>query len=209
LRECLFSIVVSGGTSKGRVNYRSAMDIDKLMDAFHRIVASVRSENDLNCCWDAILNITGQTGNETLAKADIRADLSSITLQLTSAIQLEPIPSTIKLLWFGLFDARQGEKKFAGYYFAGWANETQIQEGGPSPYFPAHRYLTSTLLNTVKDESCRFSGRDDQFSVLDYAVMFGAAATLSKFAAQNAGIQLPIYVGFDSGDFACIKRSPN
>ena len=202
----LFATVISGGTNNGRKLSLSVMDIDKLTDAFHRIVASVLSEDDLDCCWAAILRITGQAENRTLAKADIHADVKSVSVQLTRAIQSDPIPSTVKLLWFGLFDERQGEKELAGYYFVGWMNETQIQDGGTAPYSPAGRYITSTLLNTIKDESCKFSERDDQFAVLDYAVMFGAAAALSKFSAQISCIQLPIYVGFDSGDFACVKR---
>jgi hypothetical protein len=36
--------------------------------------------------------------------------------------------------------------------------------------------------------------------------MFGTAATSSKFATRLLGITLPIYVGFDSGDFARIAN---
>src|SRR5262245_10569598 len=105
-----------------------------------------------------------------------------------------------------IFDGVQGDEEYAGYYLAGWTSEEQLEEGGTPPYFPKSRYITSGLLNMVKSEAGRIGGGSPKFSVFDYAVMFGAAATLSRFAARSLGITVPIYVGFDSGDFARIAN---
>ena len=170
------------------------------------MVETISSSNDLSKCWQEILKITEEQGNEALASANIRSDLDSIVAQVKNTLDTQPPSSEIRLLWFGLFDGLRGDKEYAGYYIAGWTGEEQLVEGGPIPYFPESRYITSQLLDAVKNEAVRIGRNSPKFCVFDYAVMFGAAATLSRFAAQSLGITLPIYVGFDSGDFARIAN---
>jgi len=182
------------------------MNTDELISAFHQMVTTVSSSNDLSKCWHEVLEINGQQGNLTLAPADIQSDLDSIVVQVRKILHAEPTSSGIRLLWFGLFDGLRDDKEYAGYYLAGWTDEKQLGEGATPPYFPESRYMTSHLLDTVKSEAVRIGRESAKFSVFDYAVMFGAAATLSRFAGLSLGISLPIYVGFDSGDFARIAN---
>jgi hypothetical protein len=170
------------------------------------MVETISLSNDLSKCWREILEITGEQDNVALASADIKADLDSIVAQVKKALDTQPPSSEIRLLWFGLFDGRRDDKEFAGYYLAGWTGKEQLDGGGPPPYFPKSRYFTSQLLAAVKNEAVRIGKDSPKYSVLDYAVMFGAAATLSRFVARSLGITLPIYVGFDSGDFAKIAN---
>jgi hypothetical protein len=182
------------------------MSINELANTFYRMVDTISSSNDLNRCWRDILEITGEQGNMALASAEIKSDLDSIVAQVKKTLHTQPPSSEIRLLWFGLFDGRRGGKDFAGYYLAGWTSKEQLDGGGPPPYFPESRYFTSQLLDTIKNEALRIGTDSPKYSVLVYAVMFGAAATLSRFATRSLGITLPIYVGFDSGDFAKIAN---
>ena len=182
------------------------MNTDELITAFDRIVTAVRSSNDLSKCWHDVLEINGEQGNAALTSADIQSDLDSIVEQVRKTLRTHPPSSEMRLVWFGLFDGIRGDKEYAGYYIAGWTNEEQLNQGGPPPYFPESRYITSRLLDAVKTEAVRVGGDSPKFSVFDYAVMFGAAATLSRFAALSLGIERPIYVGFDSGDYARIAN---
>jgi hypothetical protein len=182
------------------------MNRDELITAFHRMVATVSSSNDLSKCWHEVLEINGERGNVTLASADIQSDLESIVAQIKKTLDAQPPSSQIHVMWFGLFDGLRGDTEYAGYYLAGWTDEQQLNEGGTPPYFPESRYLTSQLLDIVKGEAIRVGGESPKFTVFDYAVMFGCAATLSRFAALSLGFGVPVYVGFDSGDFARIAN---
>lgn len=182
------------------------MDTDKLISMFHQMVATVSSSSELSKCWQEVLEITGQQDNLTFASANIQSDLDSIVAQVRNILHAEPLSSGIRLLWFGLFDGLNDDNEYAGYYIAGYMDEKQFDEGATPPYFPESRYITSDLLNIAKSEAVRIGPASAKFSLFDYAVMFGAAATLSRFAALSLGIGLPIYVGFDSGDFARIAN---
>ena len=68
-------------------------------------------------------------------------------------------------------------------------------------YFPTRRFLGSGLLQGIKMEvTCE--GGDHYF--YDYALMFGAAAMLARFALHKLGLPYALVVGFDSGDIVRI-----
>ena len=182
------------------------MDLDESFDVFRRIVAAVSSSIDPNQCWEEILEITGEQGNSTLASVNMQFELDSIVTQVGAVLREEAPPPEIRLLWFGLFDGLRGDREYAGYYLAGWTDEKELDKGGPPPYFPNSRYLTSQLLDLLKDEARRVGEDSPRFAIYDYALMFGAAATLSRFAVRSLQATLPVFVGFDSGDFAQVAN---
>ena len=188
----------------------TCMNANELVKVFDEIALKVRSSKDLSSCWRDVLEITGQRANATVASVDIESDLDSVVLQVKNTVDAEPPSSEIRLLWFGLFDAARDGQEYAGYYLAGWTNEKQLHKGGPPPYFPESRYMRSKVLDAVKSEAVRVGGESpetyEEFRLFDYALMFGAAAALSRFAALALGVGLPIYVGFDSGDLARIAN---
>lgn len=185
------------------------MNTDELVNVFDQLVMTISSSNDLRKCLHEVLEITGQGGNEALGSVDVGADLDSVVSQLKNTLEMKPPSSEIRLFWFGLFDELCGDKERAGYYFGGWTGEEQLHEGGTPKYFP-ECYLKSKLLEAVKGEAVRIGRKSPdmypEFRVFDYAVMFGAAATLSRFATLALRVGLPTYVGFDSGDFARIAN---
>jgi hypothetical protein len=61
--------------------------------------------------------------------------------------------------------------------------------------------LESPLLDRVKVEALH-AGED--YNSYDYALMFGAAAILAKFAMRELGLKETLLVGFDSGDRAVV-----
>ncbi len=58
------------------------------------------------------------------------------------------------------------------------------------------------LLNQIKIAEAELPDRAD---VLDYAVMLGGTALTVKGAIQVQKVSLPVYVGFDSGDFLLVS----
>lgn len=189
------------------------MDCDRLLAQFHRIVEAVRSEDRPLSCWAEVLEITSQRSNEALAGLDIVSDIISLTEQTDRLLRAAPLPTGVTFLWFGLCDSAIGDREIEGYYVSGWSG-TNPDEDRSLAYFPESRWLTSSVLNSIKDALRRVEKaalhtgkeRPEDYHVLDYAVMFGAAAILTKFAIQPLNAQkIPVYVGFDSGDWALVN----
>ncbi len=182
----------------------------ELAEAFAKIVALVRLADDPVSCWSGILDITGQSSNEKLRSIDVRGDIAFVSEQIRRVLDVAPVPTGIRYFYFGLFDQLLEGREVAGYYVSGGSGdhaEKELAEGGRPQYFPPRRYLRSTILNVVKEEVLRLRQSTQTYAaseLFDYAVMFGAAALLTKFAALSLGVRLPIYLGFDSGDFARI-----
>jgi hypothetical protein len=159
-----------------------------------------------------VIQATKQAGNLALAHADVASEIASVAESLKQILDREPIPSDVRCLYFSLFDRVQGEKEAIGFYVSGWASEDaddELAEGGEPLYFPKRRNMRSGLLDKVKSQSLRAgssSVANEERQLLEYALMLGTAALLSKFAALTLGIKMPVYVGFDSGDFARVAN---
>lgn len=189
------------------------MDCDRLLAQFYRIVEAVRSKDRPLPCWAEVLEITGQRSNEAVAGLDIVSDMISLTEQTDRLLRAAPLPAGVTFLWFGLCDVVIGDQDIEGYYVSGWSG-TDPDEDRSLVYFPESRWLTSSVLNGIKDALRRVEKtaldagkeRPEDYHVLDYAVMFGAAAVLTKFAIQPLNARkIPVYVGFDSGDWALVN----
>jgi hypothetical protein len=145
---------------------------------------------------------------------DFPTDVASLASQVEGVIAVDPIPSEVTFLWFGLFDLRTGDN--VGFYISGGTG-TNPDRDQRRLYWPEGRYLTSRVLDTTKatimqvKRSARQKGKElsDEYHLLDYATMFGAAALLTRFAIRSLTIRLPVYVGFDSGDWALVENTPS
>jgi len=191
------------------------MDFDRLLAQFHRIVEAVRSKHQPLSCWSEVLEITGQRSNEAVATLDVRTDIVALTEQIAHLLQANPLPGEVAFFWFGLCDLLIGDKEVEGYHVSGLSGTGPDDENQSTVYPPqeAH-WLESRVLNGIKDaikqteRAALAAGneRPEDYYILDYAVMFGAAALLTKFAIEPLNLQIiPVYVGFDSGDWALVN----
>jgi hypothetical protein len=73
--------------------------------------------------------------------------------------------------------------------------------GGTLPHLPKNGHLKCELLEQIRIAHAELPEVAD---VLDYAVMLGGAALTVKGATQ-VGVSLPVYVGFDAGDFLLVS----
>jgi hypothetical protein len=177
------------------------MNLDQLGAAFRRIAEEVCNATDPQSCWSQILSLSGQSQNERLANLDMNADIDAIHAQLAEIFKTSPPPENLAFFYFGLFERRSG----TGYYVSGYeardASATLTSGQEPS-FFPANRHLSSRVLEVVDAEAARMPA---ERKTLTYAVTFGAGAVLSRFAMLALQFRRPVYVGFDSGDFARIE----
>jgi hypothetical protein len=155
--------------------------------------------------WLQVLAITGQSRNSLLTKLDILEDSFEIAKQVAKIVHTDPFPANLTFLYFGLFDKpalRSGEIS-QGFYLAGGdaSNPVRALEDGNLSYFPKHRFLKSIVLDTAKAMET-----PEQNDLFGYALVFGAAATMTRATMKHLSIDLPVFVGFDEGDYALISR---
>ena len=177
------------------------MNSDQLGAAFRQIAEDVRAASDPKRCWSQILNVSGQDSNERLADLDVNADIHIVHMQLAEIFKALPPAQNLAFFYFGLFDRPSGTAYYVSGYEAPDAIGTLTNGEKPS-FFPANCHLSSHVLEAVDAEIARTPAEQ---KVLAYAVTFGAGAVLSRFATLALKLPQPVYVGFDSGDFARVK----
>jgi len=182
------------------------MELDSMETYLAQIEMAVRTQKNPDQSWSEVLRIARMSDHPLLALLDVSAESDAIVKQVVEILGKEPPPPDLTFVYFGLFDLLEGtdQQPSAGYYMAGGsANDpAQALAVGDLSYFPDHRFLQSSLLDQIKEVGRQ--ARDTQTSVLDYAVMLGAAATLAKAVACRLGFNVPVFSGFDSGDFVQI-----
>jgi hypothetical protein len=175
----------------------------------HAMLAAVRGAQTADDAWKEVVAVARQMGvviPDDLRQASAEAEVQIIAAQLRTIVERNPIPPSVTFLYFGLFGAvRLGSgEEAAGFYVAGGSGsdaEPAIDRPEDLVYFPLDRYLESPLLDRVKAEALH-AGED--YNSYDYALMFGAAAILAKFAMRELGLKETLLVGFDSGDRAVV-----
>ncbi len=168
---------------------------------YHAVVHLLQREPNLSQRWQALLRLADQPSANRLRGVDIGEEAIAVVDQLTRIWVQEPVPAALTFLYFGIYDlAKQGSAgEPAGFYISGGDGDPSRQlESGNLSYFPKHRQLHSNVLDEIKAVAKDFP---EQAAFLDYTVMLGCAAILARDAAENLKIALPIYVGFDSGDY--------
>jgi hypothetical protein len=173
----------------------------KRLTAFRKIYKMLRTAQAPNNCWQTVLDVTEQTDILSLSQGDIVQDIGSVANQLRSIWKEEPIPTDLRFFYFGLDDVwnEREQKEEAGFYVSGGRSQNAREElkSGVS-YLPRGRYLSTVTLKQIKEVERQLPERQE---MLDYAVMFGAGAIIAKFAIKMVGVDLPVYVGFDFGDY--------
>jgi hypothetical protein len=179
------------------------MDLGKLFD---EITTLVRKSTDPVRCWFEILQ-AAQEDSSRLRNARLESEINSLKDQLSHIWTQNPLPSNITFLYFGIFDACDEDKsnERVGFYVSGGdvSHAEEALEEGRLAYFPKDRFLRTDLFQIVKEVAALAEQRRE---LLEYAIMFGAASVLAKFAIIACDLALPVYVGFDSGDFALVKQ---
>ena len=139
---------------------------------------------------------------EELGRVSAEAETQIVAAQLRSILERSPVPPNLTFLYFGLFAAvRLGSGEEAAGFHVGGGSSAEVEPTIDGPeyltYVPLDRFLESPLLQSVKAEALR--GEED-YDFYEYPLMFGAAATLAKFAMRELRIEKTLVVGFDSGE---------
>jgi hypothetical protein len=124
--------------------------------------------------------------------------------QVEDIVANEPVPDDLAFAYFGLFDSLDGgdsgDTARVGFYFAGGAtpNCEDALENGDLSYFPAGRRVHLDVLDRIREEGRK---TPELQLIFEYLLLLGAAGVLAKSAITRLGVQMPTFVGFDSGDY--------
>ena len=177
------------------------------MIEYHRAVANLlQSHSDPSHCWRELLRLVGQSSLGKFEGIEIEADIHDLAGQLRTIWSHEPIPPSVTFLYFGLYDRYQQAPAttHVGFYVSGGDGDpTHELTTGNLAYLPMRRQLDSNVLNQVKGAK---PDSTDQADLFEYALMLGGAALVSRAAVESLAISLPVYAGFDSGDFVLASR---
>ena len=180
------------------------MEGDALAIIFGNILSLLKNEDDPVLFWKKVLETAGEQ-SFSLRNMDINADIDNIAEQVRNILKLEPIPANLTFLYFGLYDIldSDGEEKPGFYLAGGQANSPESAlDNGDLSFFPDNRLLQSATLNAIYRI---LQQKPERTEVLKYAVAFGAAGIIAKNTSVSLGLKIPVYVGFDSGDYALVS----
>jgi hypothetical protein len=154
--------------------------------------------------WQQILAACSQSENLELSAIDFELWSRLAGDHVEEIVAAEPLPDDLAFVYFGLYDSLDGrdsaDKARVGFYFAGGAspNCEDAIENGDLSYFPTGRRIHIDVLDRIRN-----AGRKtpEQQLIFDWLLLWAAAAVLAKSAITRLEVQMPTFVGFDSGDY--------
>jgi hypothetical protein len=161
--------------------------------------------------WTALVQETARHGAvpPELRGWDVGEDTALLRGEVIGVLEREPVPPEVGFIYFGLFDAwdEETDDPVAGFYVAGGTGNDplkELSEGRPR-YLPESRYFAVPLLDAIQAAPAR--GEYDDL-LMQYALIWAAAALLVKHATDRLLDRYTVVVGFDEGD-RTVLRTPD
>ena len=177
-------------------------------DVFQAMWDAVRAAESAEAAWRATVGVGVPAEisiRDELRSFDVGTEVRSVATQVRDVMRQEPPPQDLSFLYFGLFTMMAPSAPGgagAGFYVSGGTGSNPEEDVHQRlTYFPEQRFLGSGLLQGIQMEATCEGG---DYPFYDYALMFGAAAMLAKFALRELGLRYSLVVGFDSGDIVRI-----
>jgi hypothetical protein len=175
---------------------------------FDDAVAVAKTAHAATAGWRAICvraqRSVGKKVVQPLAELDLDEEVGALGLRVQALVR--SAPSHIDTLVYGLFDGvdDDGAGVYTGFHMGGASGfdpevRWLLKE---LDWMPADRFLKSASLDAIMRVGLAARGESKKAAL--HALRFGAAALLSRFAAN--GLPHRVVVAFDDGDFAEIRR---
>lgn len=143
---------------------------------------------------------------DRFVRLDMQEATALVQHRLREIFAAEPIPEGIQMLYFGLADMWNPNtgKEFAGYYISGCPRYDPADPDTlcDQQYFPKDRFIRAAVLDEIREAATE----DETLGAfIAYAMLFAAAAILTKFGLPELDCPYRVFVGFDEGDAAEIR----
>jgi hypothetical protein len=175
---------------------------------FDDVVAVAKKAHAASAGWRAICvraqRTVGKKVVQPLSELDLDEEIPALSDRVRAIAR--KAPGDVDTLVFGLFDGidDDGAGVYTGFHVGGAAGfdpEARWLLTAPS-WLPEDRFLKSASLDAIMRASV--AARGEAKKAVARALRFGAAALLSRFAAE--GLPYRVVVTFDDGDFAEIRE---
>lgn len=175
---------------------------------FDDVVAVARKAHAPTAGWRAICvraqRTVGKKVVQPLAELDLEEEVPALSERIRAIVK--KAPSDVDTLVFHLFDGidDDGAGVYTGFHLGGTAHfdpEARWLLDAPT-WMPDDRFLKSAALDVLARAAV--VARGEAKKAVAHALRFGAAALLSRFAAE--GLPYRVVVTFDDGDFAEISE---
>ena len=142
-------------------------------------------------------------------KIDFDGDLAATSKWAEKLLKNKPIPKSVNIIWFGIYNPSQRGKPSADFYLtgaSGFHSDLDLDEWDwKKRYWPSGRYAKSKAMKEIYRIAYR---KDGLGNAAEYTLCLGYTALVAKyvgktFAAEfsNTRGQRAMGVGFDSGDY--------
>lgn len=139
---------------------------------------------------------------------DFEKDLLSASTWFEEALATDPIPNSVKALWFGIFITADEDESNEGYcfYFTGSDNydEHNLDNWALNPvYSPVNKYFKPERLNTLLKKIKE--NKPDNYSFLDWILPISYVSLMVKQLKNKLNTNFYITVGYDDGDYLSLS----
>jgi hypothetical protein len=174
---------------------------------FDDVIAVARKAHAATAGWRAICvraqRSVGKKVVQPLSALDLDEELPALSDRVRMIAR--KAPGVVDTLVFGLFDGvdDDGSGIYTGYHLGGTHDfDPEARRLPKSPiWLPEDRFLESAALDAIARAGT--IARGEAKKAVTHTLRFGAAALLSRFAAD--GLPYRVVVTFDEGDFAEIS----
>lgn len=183
-------------------------DIAAKAHAVQKILVEAPDKASPALLWKQILALCGQTENAGLSKIDFESCLGFACSQVETIVAGEPLPDDLTFIYFGLYDSLEDiaspEAVQVGVYFAGGTDHDPEEaiENGSLSYFPLKRRIQADMLTRIREEG---RNKPNEHEIFEWLLVLAGAALLARSAAARLCVQVPTFVGFDSGDYFQVR----
>jgi len=149
---------------------------------------------------------------EAFVEIDFERDLIAVREWAEKLLEKKPIPESVNIIWFGIYNPMQRGKASADFYLSGasdfYANVDVDQWDWKKRYWPAGRYAKSNAMKEIYRIAYQEGGLGN---AAEYTLCLGYTALVAKSLSKKYADELSktrspraVGVGFDSGDYLLV-----
>jgi hypothetical protein len=174
-----------------------------------KMIVAARADAPSSALWRQLLSVCGQTEDSVLLAMDFEHYSRLTRNGVEEIVAAHPMPDHLAFVYFGLYDLlaseASAEASRVGFYFAGGVdhNCAFAIENGDLSYFPAKRRIHLDLFDLIREAGRKTPERREVF---EWLLLLAAAGVLAKGAVSRLKVQVPTFVGFDSGDYLQVRE---
>lgn len=172
----------------------------------NKVLKAIRTSKRASSGWSNCVPIISGSSSKLASKLrSFHLEDGSVTREIEEVLMKNPIEQDASFLYFGIaefINARGGSfigvSSFRG---SGKQHARKIRDADLLPDANPGLIWSDSKVNRINRIKKTIRDRDSEYFAIDYLAVFAATALLIKHSCKRLRVNLPIYVGFNCGDF--------